>query len=222
MTALDGQPRPDNPDYVWTISAAFEDASAAQAAIVDLVRAGLREADVTVMSPWPMGAPAPDVGDRLLDHPVRLAVATGLAMAALLAAAAAIWAGSGNWVLYGWIGVVVGVLGSTLAGALSASSPPNWHDRLLGDRLGAVTVDVSTTADESADVARAVMANHDPSVVLTLTEPGPRPPEEHVLWDHEEGLSPLEHLSSWRDARVRAEERRAPRGRHLEPDRARG
>lgn len=217
---LDAERRPEASDPIWTVTAAYEDAATAYVAVNDLVRAGMSQADVTVMSPWPAGAVPVDTRERLLDHPLRLAVATGLGMAAILALAAMVWAGSDNWVLYAWVGMVVGVLGTTLAGALTATSPPNWHDRLLGDRLGAVTVEVNTQENDEADLARAVMASHDPSVVLTLAGPGPRAPEDHVMWDHEDGLSPLQEIGSWREART--ENRPAQRGRHLDPGRVRG
>jgi hypothetical protein len=222
MRTSDIEQRPEFPDRTWKISAAYDDALAANAAVGDLVRAGMHDADVTVMSPWPVGGPSRDPRERLLEHPVWLSALAGLTLSLLLATAAAIWAEPGSWMVYAAIGLVVGVISGTLAGALTASSPPHWHDRLLGDPLGAVTVEVRTTVDESADVAKVVMAHHDPSVVRTEAGPGPRPPTERVLWDHEDGLSPLEEIGLWFEPK----ERKAPplsrdRGRHLEPERAR-
>ncbi len=222
MRTSDIEQRPDFPDKTWKISAAYDDAFAAHAAVADLVRAGMNDADVTVMSPWPVGGPPRDARERLFEHPVWLSALAGVTLAVLLAAAAAIWAESGSWVLYGAIGLVVGVISGTLASALTASSPPHWHDRLLGDPLGAVTVEVSTTVDESADVAKIVMAHHDPSVVRTEAEPGPRPPTERVLWEHEDGLSPLEEIGLWLEPKEQSPPSRSRgQGRHLEPERAR-
>lgn len=220
MRTSDVKQRPDFPDKTWKISAAYDDALAANAVVSDLIRAGMDDADVTVMSPWPVGGPPRDTRERLLDHPVWLSALAGLTLSVLLAAAAAIWAEPGSWMVYGAIGLVVGVISGTFAGALTASSPPHWHDRLLGDPLGAVTVEVSTTVDESADVAKVVMAHHDPSVVRTEAEPGPRPPTERVLWEHEDGLSPLQEVALWLEPRD-PEPTRNGRGRHLEPERAR-
>ncbi len=220
MRTSDIEQRPDFPDKRWKISAAYDDALAANAVVSDLVRAGLDDADVTVMNPWPVGGPPRDARERLLDDPIWLSVLAGFTLSALLAVAAAIWAEPGSWMLYAAIGLVVGVISGTLAGALTASSPPHWHDRLLGDPLGAVTVEVSTTVDESADVAKVVMAHHDPSVVRTEAEPGPRPPTERVLWEHEDGLSPLQEVALWLEPKDPKPVTRG-RGRHLEPERAR-
>jgi hypothetical protein len=207
---------------VQKITAAYTDPSVAPTVVADLVGAGMKEAEVTVMSPWPVtGAPNP-VRHRLPDRLLTASLATALVMGGVLWVVAWLWADPGRWV-YGLLGLILGALTGSMARALAATSPPDWHECLLGDPLGAVTVEVSTTDGESAEVARSVMAVHEPALVEATTEPGPRQPVEHVLWDHEEGLSPLEELSSWvsgRDARVQEPPRQ--RGRHLEPGRARG
>jgi hypothetical protein len=133
-----------------------------------------------------------------------------------------LWADPGRWI-YALLGMALGALTGSMASALAATSPPEWHEHLLGDPLGGVTVEVSTTDGSSAEVAKAVMAVHDPALVESTTEPGPRPPVERVLWDHEEGLSPLEELSTWvvgREAHASRQRRR--RGRHIEQGRGQG
>lgn len=221
MRSTDIRQRPDRSERTWKISAAYRDSSTAGAVVSDLVRAGLEEADVTMMSPWPVGLAPRDGRERLLDRPGRLSLLVGVALSVVLSVIAWVWGDPDTWMTYGLIGLLMGVVSGALTSALTASSPPHWHDRLLGDPLGAVTIEVSTTRDDSADVARVVMAHHDPSLVQTHTEAGPRPPAEHVLWEHEEGQTPLEALGSWMEGKETAAA--APRrGRHLEADRVRG
>jgi hypothetical protein len=215
----DLEQRPDSDETVRKLAAAYTDASVAHSVIIDLVDAGLNEADVTVRHPWPVSKAArPGDRGRFFDHPARMAVFGGLALGGIASMSAWLWANPGQWLVYGLLGMTVGVITGSLAGALTATSPPHWHDRLLGDPLGAVTVEVTTTDPDSADVARLVMAGHDPALVQAETEPGPRPPAERVLWEHEEGLSPLQELGSWLEARAQRPppEPARRRGRHLQ------
>jgi len=221
----DLEPRPDTDETVQKIAAAYTDAAVAHSVVVDLVEASLTEADVTVMHTWPVAIWAQQMDRvRFLDHPVRTALLGGLILGGVASVSARLWANPDHWMIYGLLGVVLGVMAGSVAGALTATSPPHWHDRLLGDPLGAVTVEVSTTDHRSADVARLVMASHDPALVQAHEEPGPRPPSERVLWEHEEGLSPLEELGTWLETRSveKSEEERRSRGRHLAPDRGLG
>lgn len=218
--SIDIQQRQDSDDAVRKIAAAYTDASVAQSVVGDLVKAGMRSADITLMNPWPVAMPHDD-RDRFLDHPFLVAILSSLALGFVTAASAWLWASPDRWMTYGVIGAVVGAISGSLASALTAASPPHWHDRLLGDPLGALTVEVSTTDDKSADVARIVMAGHAPALVQAQTEPAPRPPSERVLWHHEEGLSPLAELDSWMSSRSKGKRPPPRRGRHLEADRAR-
>ncbi|MGH8916489.1 MAG: hypothetical protein ACRDZM_18485 [Acidimicrobiia bacterium] len=205
---------------VRKIAAAYTDQSVAQTVVGDLVRAGMSSADITLMSPWPVDMPHDD-RDRFLDHPFLVALVGAIGLGLVAATSAWLWAIPDRWLIYGVIGAVVGAITGSLASALTAASPPHWHDRLLGDSLGALTVEVSTTDDMSADVARQVMAGHAPALVQAQTEPGPKPPSERVLWHHDQGLSPLAELDSWMSSRARRRRSPRPRGRHAEPDRAR-
>lgn len=218
--SFDIQQRHDPDDAVRKIAAAYADVSVAQTVVGDLVKAGMSSADITLMNPWPVAMPHDD-RDRILDHPFLVALLGSIALGFVTSASAWLWASPDRWMIYGLIGAVIGAISGSLASALTAASPPHWHDRLLGDPLGALTVEVNTTDDRSADVARLVMAGHAPALVQAQTEPAPRPPSERVLWHHEEGLSPLAELDSWMSARERGKRPPSSRGRHMEPDRAR-
>jgi hypothetical protein len=218
--STDTSPRDNTEEALRTIAAAYPETSVAHDVVGDLVNAGLSSADVTVMSPWPVDAPLKRP-IRILDHPILLALISALAMGLVAATAALLWASPDTWIAYGIIGASLGAISSSLASALTATSPPHWHDELLGDPLGAVTIEVNTTDPDSADVARQVMTSHAPALIQAQTEPGPRAPSERVLWEHEDGLSPLEELDTWVSARVSKPGSTAPRrkGRHLEADR---
>lgn len=221
---IDLEQRPDGGDSIWKINAAYTDASKAQEVVGDLLRAGMPAAEVMVASPWP-GTIPPGTGLVEPRHrPLRTALLTGFLCGAILSGVALLWAGPGQWALYGLIGLVLGAaISRPMHDALTATSPPHWHDRRIGDPLGAITVEVSTTEDQSADIARLVMSGHDPSLVQMEVEPGPRPPSTRVLWHHDEGLSPLEAVGVWARGRDAARARRdRHRGRHLETGKARG
>ncbi len=218
--SIDIRQRQDTDEAVRKIAAAYTDVSVALTVVGDLVKAGMSSADITLMNPWPVAMPHDD-RDRFLDHPLLVAILSSLALGLVASASAWLWASPGRWTTYGLIGAAVGAISGSLASALTAASPPHWHDRLLGDPLGALTVEVSTTDDKSADVARVVMAGHAPALVQAQTEPAPRPPSERVLWHHEDGLSPLAELESWMSARSNGKRPPSRRGRHLEADRAR-
>jgi hypothetical protein len=209
-------------EITWKISAAYTDASRARAVIGDLVRAGISDAEVTVANPWPVGvAPSRHVLGTARSHPLLSALVGGLLFGLSLGALALLWAEPGRWLTYGAIGLLVGAaISGPMIDALAATGPPRWHDRRIGDPLGAVTVEVTATEDSSAEVARLVIAGHDPALVQMDSEPGPRPPSQNVLWEHDQGLSPLEELGSWLDRREAAtREPRKQRGRHLAPER---
>jgi hypothetical protein len=219
--AVDTQQRLEHSEDIRKIAAAYTDASTVPVVVGDLVRAGMAEADVMIMNPWPVNHPR---GDRwmFLDHPIQVAFFSAIILGLVSSVSALLWGNPERWMIYGLLGVVLGAVGSSLAGALAATSPPHWDELLLGDHLGAVTVEVNTTDETSADVARLVMTRHDPALVEAWTEPGPRPPSEHLLWQHEEGRSPLEELRSWAETERAAKGPDPRRGRHLEVDRAGG
>jgi hypothetical protein len=214
---LDTQQRPNPDEAVRKIAAAYNDSSVAQTVVGDLAKAGMHSADITLMSPWPVAIPT-EPRYRFLDHPFLVSLIGAFLVGGVAGLAGLLLANPERWALYAVIGAVVGAFSGSFASAVAATSPPNWHDQLLGDPLGAVTVEVNTTDGRSADVARLVMSGHGPALVQAQTEPGPRPPRERVLWQHEEGLSPLGELSSWLSSRP--DRRKSPiRGRHLEIDR---
>lgn len=217
--AFDTQRRPHPDEDVRKVTAAYTDASVAPMVVGELVKAGMDSADVTIMTPWPVSYPRQ--GEPLaLDHPLKTALASALALGIVASATALLWANPGRWMAYGLLGAALGAVSSYLASALTATSPPFWHDRLLGDRLGAVTVEVSTTDATSADVARLVMTRHAPALMEGRTEPGPRPRSERVLWEHDDGLSPLEELGAWvRSTTISMGGGTQRRGRHLAVDR---
>lgn len=210
--------REDADETQRMIAAAYPDPTVARTVVVDLVAAGMSSADVTLMSPWPVDAPRQE-RSLVLDHPLLVRLVSALVMGLIASGAALLWASPDRWPLYGIIGAVLGAVSISFASAVAATSPPHWHEALLGDPLGAVTVEVKTTDLTSAEVAQVVMSQHDPALVQTITEPGPRPPSERVLWEHRDGLSPLEELDSWVTTRSSKEKRPQTRGRHLQVDR---
>jgi len=218
--SIDTTPLENSDEALRRIAAAYPEVSVAETVVVDLVNAGLRSADVTTMTPWPVAASRKRPG-RVLDHPFLMALLSALVLGLVAAVAALRWASPDRWIIYGILGASLGAISSSLASALTATSPPHWHYELLGDPLGAVTVEVSTTDPASADLARLVMTRHAPALVQAQTEPGPRAPGERVLWEHDDGLSPLEELDSWVSARSSKQEAAAQsrRGRHLAVDR---
>ncbi len=216
---FDTRRRPNPPEEVRKVAAAYLDRSLAPVVVGDLVKAGMSETDVTIMPPWPSSYTRTDL-PAFLDRPWQVGLFGALVLGVIASAAALFWADLERWLEYGLLGAVVGAASSSLASALSASSPPHWHDRLLGDRLGAVTIEVTTTDRDSAERAKVILASHEPSLVQSRTEPGPRPPSEHVLWHHRDGISPLVELDSWINGTSRRKRPIRRRGRHLEADRA--
>ena len=208
--------RPRTAETIHKIAAAYSNPTDADTVVDDLRRAGLAETDITVMHPWPVTLPPEHSGNRLLDQPVWMGLISGLVMGVVVSIGALLWANPDHWMVYGALGMVLGVVSGSLAGALSATSPPHWHDQKLGDPLGATTVEVSTTDRSSYEIATRVMSLHHPTLIEARREKGARPPMTTVLWEHPAGLSPLQVLGAWRRGELPPT---PPRPRRLPPER---
>jgi hypothetical protein len=202
------------------LSAAYPDPSTAQAVADDLERAGLRPTVIVPLGPWTLSA-LPDPGTRLFEHPVITAATGAFALGAITSLGALIWLDGRHWLLYAGLGMVVGALTGWLGSAMAATPHPARREDLLAHPGGGLTVEVEAGEARKARVAETVMGRHEPMVFTARTRPGPRPPTQNVMWEHDQGLSPLQVLSIWIDERERSRRPVTPRGRHLESHRLR-
>jgi hypothetical protein len=131
-----------------------------------------------------------------------------------------IWLDGRHWLVYGALGMAVGALTGWIGSAMAATAHPARDEDLLAHPRAGLTVEVEAAREIQARVAERVMGQHDPTVFTARTRPGPGARSERVMWDHDEGLSPLEALSLWVEERERPRRAPAPpRGRHVADDR---
>ena len=216
---MSGLLRADHRDQTVRHVAAFPDAVVARDVVGDLARAGLARSTTMVVSPaaatdepplaepvarW-LAQPLPDRRwrslSRALSHPVLFAALAALFLGSVTAVAALIWANPGSWLMHGAVGALAGAVAGSLARAAGALDAPELHPDFLGAPIGAVTVEVETDDVTTAEVARVLMARHGPTRFRSESRPAPRPPVEQVMWEHEEGISPLVALSRWVEGR---------------------
>jgi hypothetical protein len=131
-----------------------------------------------------------------------------------------VWLDARHWMLYGVLGVVVGALTGWIGSAIGATAHPAREEDLLAYPERGLTIEVEAVEPERVRLAEAVMGRHDPTTFRARTRPGARTPAERVMWQHEDGLSPLQVLGSWLEE---TDERPAilAKGRHLQPNRLR-
>ena len=215
-----GRPAEPDDEQTSTFSAAYPDPSVAGAVVDDLERAGLRPTVIAPLGPWTLSS-LPDPGRRLFEHPMITAVTGALALGSITALASLLFLDGRNWLVYAGLGMVVGALSGWIGSAMSATAHPPRREDLLAHPGGGLTVEVEAGEPRKARLAETVMGRHEPILFTARTKPGPRSPSERVMWEHDEGLSPLEALSVWADDRERARRPVAPRGRHLENNRVR-
>lgn len=201
---------------VHTISAAYADFAVARSAADDLEKAGLRPTTITPVGPWTV-TQLGGANSGILEHPVMTALIGAFSLGTITTTGALIWLDSPrSWLIYAGLGMIVGALTGSIASAIAAADHPSWHEEALGYSIGGLTVEVEADETRSAEVAALVMGRHGPTLFRSQTSPGPRPPSERVMWQHDDDLSPLEALGSWLgDIDVRGHRR----GRHLEADR---
>jgi hypothetical protein len=210
-----GKPAEPDDEQTSTFSAAYPDPSVAGAVVDDLERAGLRPTVISPLGPWTLSA-LPDPGLRIFEHPIVTAAAGALALGSITALASLIWLDGRHWLLYGTLGFVVGALTGWLGSAMSATGHPPHREDLLAHPGGGLTIEVEAGEPRKARLAASVMGRHEPILFTARTKPGSRSPSERVMWEHDEGLSPLEALSVWVEGREQGRVPAAPRGRHLE------
>ncbi|MGH8948839.1 MAG: hypothetical protein ACRDXF_08265, partial [Acidimicrobiia bacterium] len=203
-----------------TFSAAYLDPSIAGAVVDDLERAGLRPTVIAPLGPWTLSS-LPDPGSRIFEHPMITAVTGAFALGSITALASVIWLDGRHWLLYAGLGFVVGALTGWIGSAMSATAHPPRREDLLAHPGGGLTVEVEAGEPRKARLAETVMGRHEPILFTARTKPGPRSPSERVMWEHDEGLSPLEALSVWVEEKEQASQPVTPRGRHLETHRLR-
>ena len=123
--------------------------------------------------------------------------------------------------IYAGLGIVVGALTGWIGSAMAATAHPPRREDLLAHPAGGLTVEVEAGEPRKARLAETVMGRHEPILFTARTSPGPRSPTERVMWEHDDGLSPLEAVSAWMEERERTRLPATPRGRHLESNRLR-
>lgn len=204
-----------------TLSAAYSDADTAGEVVEHLEKAGLRPRVISPMGPWTLSS-LPDPASKFFEHPLVTSAVGALGLGLVTALASLFWLDGRHWVIYGALGMAVGVLTGWIASAMSATAHPARDEDLLAHRRPGLTVEVEAAEYRAARVAERVMGQHDPTVFTAKTRPGPTARSERVMWHHEEGLSPLEALGLWVEEREGRPRRAAPpRGRHVAGNRAR-
>ena len=202
-----------------SLSAAYTDSSAARAVVDDLERAGLHPTFIVPLgASW---APTdPPTGAALFEHPWQTAAVGAMTLGAITGFGNLVWLDGRHWLVYVGLGLLVGALTGWIASALAATAHPAREEDLLAYRGGGLTIEVEAEPGKAL-LAETVMGRHDPTIFKARTRPGPRPPEERVMWQHEGGLSPLEALGTWFEDNRSGSVPRPRRGRHLQPDRLR-
>ncbi len=202
-----------------TLSAAYTDPDTAGEVVEHLERAGLRPRVIAPIGPWTLSA-LPDPGGKLFEQPFVTSGAGALGLGLVTALASVIWIDGRHWLIYGALGAVVGALTGWIGSAMAATAHPARQEDLLAHPRAGLTVEVETDESLDAKVAETVMGKHGPIVFTATTRPGPGMRSERVMWEHGDGLSPLEAISLWVDGRER-QTAAAPRGRHIAGNRAR-
>lgn len=203
-----------------TLSAAYADPSTASAVVDDLEKAGLHPTVIVPLGPWTLSF-LPDPGSRLFEHPVITAGTGAVALGTMTALGSLVWLEGRHWLLYAGLGFFVGALTGWIGSAMAATAHPARREDLLAHPSGGLTVEVEAGEPRKARLAETVMGRHEPIVFTARTKLGSRPRTERVMWEHDDGLSPLEALSSWMEERQRSRRPVAPRGRHLDSHRLR-
>jgi hypothetical protein len=213
-------PSPTEPsEELSTLSAAYLDPDTAGAVVERLEKAGLRPRVIAPMGPWTLSS-LPDPASKLFEHPLVTSATGALGVGLVTALVSVIWLDGRHWLVYGALGMAVGALTGWIGSAMAATAHPARDEDLLAHPRAGLTVEVEAAREIQARVAERVMGQHDPTVFTARTRPGPGARSERVMWDHDEGLSPLEALSLWVEDRERPRRAPAPpRGRHVADDR---
>lgn len=206
---------PHSSDQV-SLSASYSDSIAAQAVVEDLQKVGLRPTVIVPSGSWGTDEEPPLPTGGLFEQPLRTAAIGAMALGGLTGLAALIWLDGRGGLVYAAIGCLVGALTGWVGSAMAATAHPARDEDLLAYPGGSLTIEVDAAEPAKASLAESVMGRHGPTWFQARTRPGPRPPEERIMWQHEEGLSPLEAMGSWLEG---SGKRPSPptRGRHLEP-----
>lgn len=200
-----------------SLSAAYTDSTAARAVVEDLERAGLHPTFIVPLgSSWATAQPS--AAGTLFEHPWQTSAVGAMTLGAITGFGNLVWLDGRHWVLYVSLGVLLGALTGWIASALAATAHPAREEDLLAYPGGGMTIEVEADEPGKARLAEAVMGRHDPTIFKARTRPGPRPPQERVMWQHEAGLSPLEALGSWFEDTRSGPGPRPRRGRHLQAD----
>jgi hypothetical protein len=215
-SASPGEP----PEELSTLSAAYPDPDTAGAVVEHLEKAGLRPRLITPLGPWTLSS-LPDPASKLFEHPFVTSAAGALGLGLVTALVSVIWLEGRHWLVYGVLGMAVGALTGWIGSAMAATAHPARGEDLLAHPGAGLTVEVEAAESRQAWLAERVMGQHDPTVFTARTRPGPGMRSERVMWDHEDGLSPLEALSLWVEDRGSSRPPAPQRGRHLEGHRLR-
>lgn len=200
-----------------TLSAAYPDPDTAGEVVEHLEKAGLHPRVIAPMGPWTLSS-LPDPASKFFEHPLVTSAVGALGLGLVTALASLIWLDGRHWVMYGALGMAVGVLTGWIGSAMAATAHPARDEDLLAHPRPGLTVEVEAAEYREARVAERVMGQHEPTVFTARTRPRPGGRSERVMWHHDEGLSPLEALGLWveeRDRQPRRATSQPPRGRHV-------
>jgi hypothetical protein len=218
-TSLPSAPPTEPPEELSTLSAAYPDSDIAGEVVEHLEKAGLRPRVIAPIGPWTLSS-LPDPASRFFEHPLVTSAVGAIGLGLVTALASLIWLDGRHWVIYGLLGMAVGVLTGWIGSAMAATAHPARAEDLLAHPRAGFTVEVEAAQRGEVRVAERVMGEHSPTVFTARSRPAPGARSERVMWHHEDGLSPLEALSLWVDERERRPGKTpapVPRGRHVAP-----
>lgn len=191
-------PSRDHP--IHRLSAAYSSDDRFLGVVGDLVRAGVRPEEITVIRPVPTSVPDDTRTARLvrrLDRPLRHPLARGLAemttnrgwwpplgallMGTIMSVGALVVLGPDYWLAFAGLGIIAGVVSGVVASAMGAWDSPRLAPEYLGAADGAVTVEVETSDPSAARAARELMLRHRPERLQPTTWLPPNPPIWHEL-----------------------------------------
>ena len=171
-TSFPSPPGDDLPEELSTLSAAYPDPQIAGEVVEHLEQAGLRPRVIAPLGPWTLSA-LPDPARNFFEHPFITSALGALVLGLVTALASLIWLDGRHWLLYGLLGMAVGVLTDWVGSAMAATAHPARAEDLLAHPGAGLTIEVEASERRAADVAERVMGAHSPTVFSARSRPGP-------------------------------------------------
>lgn len=125
----------DSPAGLSTLSAAYPDPDTAGEVVEHLEKAGLRPRVIAPIGPWTLSS-LPDPASKFFEHPVVTSAVGALGLGLVTALASLIWLEGRHWVIYGALGMAVGMLTGWIGSAMSATAHPARDEDLLAHPRG--------------------------------------------------------------------------------------